>query len=83
MREHLLGLRKNIPLKRLGVPSEISAAVVFLLSDAAAFVTGTCLRVDGGHPNARRDWDMPEHDHSRPLNAMDGEAELLAAWEAR
>ncbi len=37
-----------IPLGRYGTPQEIAAAVAFLASDAAAFITGTALPVDGG-----------------------------------
>ena len=47
---------QSIPLRRLGTESEVSAAVLFLLSPAAAFVSGACLRVDGAAPNARRIW---------------------------
>ena len=39
---------REIPLKRLGSAEEISAAVCYLLSPAADFVTGETLRVDGG-----------------------------------
>ena len=36
-----------IPVKRLGTPEEVSAAVCFLLSPASAFTTGVSIRVDG------------------------------------
>ncbi|RKS67888.1 NAD(P)-dependent dehydrogenase (short-subunit alcohol dehydrogenase family) [Motilibacter peucedani] len=36
------------PLKRVGRPEDIAAACAFLASDDAAWVTGTCLAVDGG-----------------------------------
>jgi NAD(P)-dependent dehydrogenase (short-subunit alcohol dehydrogenase family) len=36
------------PLKRIGTPHDIAQAVLYLVSDAAAFVTGTALVVDGG-----------------------------------
>jgi len=39
----------TVPLGRLGIGEEIGDAVVFLLSSAAAFVTGQTLAVDGGH----------------------------------
>jgi len=51
--EEILKFPKLIPMQRYGNVAEISAAVVFLLSPGAAFVTGTCMRVDGGAPNAR------------------------------
>lgn len=41
-------LRRRIPLGRLGDPSEIANVVGFLLSDAAAYMTGVTLPVDGG-----------------------------------
>lgn len=41
-------LSKQVPLGRIGAPSEVSGPVVFLLSDAASYVTGHNLVVDGG-----------------------------------
>jgi len=38
----------TIPLKRLGEEAEVSAAIVFLLSDAASFITGHTICIDGG-----------------------------------
>ena len=59
MRDHIRALPKKVPAGRLGTESEVSAAVVFLLSPAAAFISGACLRVDGAVPNAKRVWDHP------------------------
>lgn len=41
-------LASNIPLGRLGLPEEVAAAVGFLASPAAAYVTGTTIHVNGG-----------------------------------
>jgi len=41
-------LERQIPLGRLAQPEEIAALVVYLASDAAAFVTGSAFRIDGG-----------------------------------
>ncbi|MFN2424543.1 MAG: beta-ketoacyl-ACP reductase [Cryomorphaceae bacterium] len=42
------GLRGQTPLGRLGSPTDIANAYLFLASDQAAFITGTTLSVDGG-----------------------------------
>jgi 3-oxoacyl-[acyl-carrier protein] reductase len=39
---------EQIPLRRFGAPSEVASVVCFLASDAAAYVTGTVIPVDGG-----------------------------------
>jgi citronellol/citronellal dehydrogenase len=55
MAAHIRTLHRKVPIGRLGTESEVSAAIVFLLSEAAAFVSGSCLRVDGAVPNAKRE----------------------------
>lgn len=42
------GWAKAIPLKRLGRPEEIASVIAFVLSDAASYVTGSVVTVDGG-----------------------------------
>jgi NAD(P)-dependent dehydrogenase (short-subunit alcohol dehydrogenase family) len=39
---------RNTPFKRFGNPDELIGALVWLLSDASAFVTGSMICVDGG-----------------------------------
>ena len=46
--EILIEMAKEIPVNRLGGPEEIAAAVVFLASAKAGYITGTTLQVDGG-----------------------------------
>ena len=41
-------MRDRIPARRMGSVEEVSALVVFLLSPAAAFMTGDTIKMDGG-----------------------------------
>jgi citronellol/citronellal dehydrogenase len=66
----LLEYPARVPLQRYGSESEISAAIVFLLSPAAAYITGTCIRVDGGTPNARQTWNLEQSTKSTPFNGF-------------
>ena len=46
--EELKKYTERIPLKRIGKPEEVSAAVIFLASEEASYITGTTIYVDGG-----------------------------------
>jgi 3-oxoacyl-[acyl-carrier protein] reductase len=41
-------VKKNIPLKRLGKPEEVADGILYLLSDAASFITGFVMDINGG-----------------------------------
>ncbi len=51
-------LMKTSPLQRYGTEAEVSSAIVYLLSEAASFITGSYIRIDGGVPNARPMWKL-------------------------
>ena len=53
VRDIILQAGQQVPLQRMASEAEISAPIVFLLSEAASFITGAVLRVDGGRPNVR------------------------------
>jgi len=51
-------MSKTVPLGRFGTEAETSAGIVFLLSPAAAFISGSTLRIDGARPQVRMGWPM-------------------------
>ncbi len=69
-KDNIPKLRNHCPLGRLGTESEVSAAVCFLLSDAAAYITGTEIRIDGGVPLGNRSMDLEITDRSKPFNGF-------------
>ncbi|MCA9556096.1 MAG: SDR family oxidoreductase [Myxococcales bacterium] len=61
VQEALKTLPAEIPAQRFGTESEVSAAALYLLSPAAAYVTGVTLRVDGGSSLYRHPFTLPSH----------------------
>ena len=46
--EHLKALKMQLPMRRFAKPAEIAAAVFFLASPDASYITGSTLKIDGG-----------------------------------
>ena len=55
-------MAKTIPAGRFGTEAETAAGIVFLLSPAASFISGTTLRIDGARPQARMGYPMRSPD---------------------
>jgi len=51
-------MAKTVPLGRFGTEAETAAGIVFLLSPAASFISGSTLRIDGARPQVRMGWPM-------------------------
>jgi len=69
-RNKLRSWRIKVPLQRFGTESEVSSAVVYLLSPAAGFISGSVIRVDGAVPNARHIWTLQPAERSFPYNGF-------------
>jgi citronellol/citronellal dehydrogenase len=63
-------LKGHVPLRRLGLEAEVSAAIVFLLSPAAAFITGVTLQIDGGASLGSPMFPSMDHDKSVPFDGF-------------
>ncbi|MGM0766881.1 MAG: SDR family oxidoreductase [Pseudomonadota bacterium] len=70
MKQWIRSLGDNVPLKRMGTESEVSAAICFLLSPGAAFVSGDCLRIDGAASQGGRVWPFPKAKNNEPFNGF-------------
>lgn len=59
-------MNRMAPPGRLGSESEVSAAIVFLLSEGAAYISGATLRVDGAVPNTKISRPLPPNTKPAP-----------------
>ena len=70
VREVIAKLKNEVPLRRLGEEAEVSAAICFLLSPAAAFITGVTLPIDGGAPLGNAMFPKVDHNTSVPYRGF-------------
>ncbi|MDP3604329.1 MAG: SDR family oxidoreductase [Polaromonas sp.] len=63
-------MRETVPAGRFGNEAETSAAIVFLLSPGASFISGSVLRVDGARPQVRMGWGQV----AAPVEVQDRDA---------
>ncbi|MEP1217262.1 MAG: SDR family oxidoreductase [Marinobacter sp.] len=70
MKQWIRSLGDNVPIKRMGTESEVSAAICFLLSPGAAFISGDCLRIDGAASQGGRVWPFPKAKNNEPFDGF-------------
>ena len=70
-------MAQTVPLGRFGTEAETAAGIVFLLSPAASFISGSTLRIDGARPQVRMGWPMrvadaaaQQRDAIKPFNGF-------------
>lgn len=55
---------QDTPAKRMGTESEVAATITFLLSPAAAFISGESIKIDGAGSLWRKTWLIEDHENS-------------------
>lgn len=75
VQQALKEMMKELPTKRLGTESEVSAAVVFLCSPAASYITGETMRVDGASSFYRQMMPIADHDRSTRFDGFHRKAD--------
>jgi citronellol/citronellal dehydrogenase len=68
--EEIRKVASGVPLQRFGNEAEVSSAIVYLLSPAASYITGTYIRVDGGSPNARQTGTLATESRVPPFDGF-------------
>lgn len=63
-------LAASVPMRRLGLEAEVSSVICFLLSPAAAFVTGVTVQIDGGASLGSDIFPLPAEARSVPFDGF-------------
>jgi len=63
-------LKQHVPMRRMGVEAEVSGAIVFLLSPAAAFISGVTLQIDGAASLGSDIFPLGSESASRPFDGF-------------
>jgi citronellol/citronellal dehydrogenase len=69
-REVIPKLAGASPAQRMGEEAEVSAAIVFLLSPGAAYISGACVNVDGASSRNARIFPLQPHKNSKPFQGF-------------
>lgn len=67
IQKDLLAFKHDVPLGRTGTEAEVSSAIVFLLSEGAAYISGTTICIDGAFAMATPNYKLPEHKIESPV----------------
>ncbi len=70
MKSFIPKLKNHVPLKRMGVEAEVSAAIVFLLSPGASFITGVTLQIDGAASLGSDIFPLGQESRSTPFDGF-------------
>jgi citronellol/citronellal dehydrogenase len=70
MKNLIRSLKDHVPLQRIGTESEVAAAIVFLLSPGANFISGNIIRIDGAASQGTRAWSLAKAKHSESYNGF-------------
>ncbi len=63
---------QDIPFKRMGTESEVAAVITFLLSPAAAYISGATIKIDGASSLWRQTWEIEDHKNApTPYNGFE------------
>lgn len=70
MKANLKTIQEKVPLKRLAEEAEVASSISFLLSPAAAYLSGITIKVDGGSTLNYRMFPLPAHKKSQPYQGF-------------